>query len=290
MSNPILRDDVTPTSPRQFLADALDPVAFDGTRSEALHARLLARARARIEAGARHTRVRADGENWARVVDGVRVKLLNDGASTRSVLVEFEPGAALPMHRHHEHEQCLVLRGDLQMDDLDIRASDYHEAPAGSRHGRVRSTGGGLIYLRGVSLGSTAGVVLDMLTAWLPGRGDAPRTIRAAEGAWADLAPGVQAKRLFDGADETSMLLRLQPGAHAPAGLSTPEGEYLLLEGEGYVGDTLLRAGEYDYAHRDVPAFDLSSGVGALFYLHGKVTQALRTNQGRVLPGTRAAR
>ncbi len=171
-----------------------------------------------------------------------------------------------------------VLRGDLQMDDLDIRAGDYHEAPAGSRHGRVRSTGGALIYLRGVSLGSTAGVVRDMLTAWLPGRGDAPRTIRAAEGTWADLAPGVQAKRLFDGADETSMLLRLQPGAHAPAGLSTPEGEYLLLEGEGYVGDTLLRAGEYDYAHRDAPAFDLSSDVGALFYLHGKVTPALRTN------------
>jgi quercetin dioxygenase-like cupin family protein len=278
MSKPILPDDDTPASLQQLLAEALKPVAFDGARSDALRARLMARARASIEAGARHTRVRTDRENWACVVDGVRVKLLNEGASTRSVLVEFEPGAALPMHRHHEHEQCLVLRGDLQMDDLDIRAGDYHEAPAGSRHGRVRSTGGALIYLRGVSLGSTASVVRDMLTAWLPGRGDAPRTIRAAEGAWSELAPGVQVKRLFDGADETSMLLRLQPGAHAPAGLSAPEGEYLLLEGEGYVGDTLLRAGEYDYAHRDAPAFDLSSDVGALFYLHGKVAPALRTN------------
>jgi quercetin dioxygenase-like cupin family protein len=278
MSKPIPPDDDTPASLQQLLADALEPVAFDGARSDALRARLMARVRASIEAGARHTRVRADGQNWARVVDGVRVRLLNEGAGARSVLVEFQPGAALPMHRHHEHEQCLVLRGDLQMDDLDIRAGDYHEAPAGSRHGRVRSTGGALIYLRGVSLGSTARVVRDMLTAWLPGRGDAPRTIRAAEGAWADLAPGVKAKRLFDGSDESSMLLRLQPGAHAPAGLSTPEGEYLLLEGEGYVGDTLLRAGEYDYAHRDAPAFELSSDVGALFYLHGKVTQALRTN------------
>ena len=57
--------------------------------------------------------------------------------------------------------RAVVLRGDLQMDDLDIRAGDYHEAPAGSRHGRVSSTGGALIYLRGVSLGVGAGENYD---------------------------------------------------------------------------------------------------------------------------------
>jgi hypothetical protein len=46
MSKPILPDDDTPASLQQLLADALKPVAFDSTRSDALRARLLARARA----------------------------------------------------------------------------------------------------------------------------------------------------------------------------------------------------------------------------------------------------
>lgn len=270
MSTPRTPDDDAIATLQQLLTDALKPVTLDEARSDALRNRLLARAKASRAAVACHTVVRADGDGWARVVDGVRARLLNEGASTRSVLVEFDPGTSLPMHRHHEHEQCLVLRGDLQMDDLDIRAGDYHEAPAGSRHGRVSSTGGALIYLRGVSLGSTGRVIRDMVTAWLPSRGEAPRTIRAHEGRWSDLAPGVQAKRLFDGSDEASMLLRLQPGARVPPGLGTAEGEYLMIEGEGFVGDTLLRKGEYDYAHRNADAFELSSDVGALLYMHSR--------------------
>jgi quercetin dioxygenase-like cupin family protein len=276
MSTPRLPDDDDALATlQQLLAKALKPVALDAARSDALRSRLLARAQASLKAAARHTVVRADGDGWARVVDGVRARLLNEGASTRSVLVEFDPGASLPMHRHHEHEQCLVLRGDLQMDDLDIRAGDYHEAPAGSRHGRVSSTGGALIYLRGVSLGNTGRVIRDMVTAWLPSRGEAPRTIRADEGRWSDLAPGVRAKSLFDGSDEASMLLRLQPGARVPPGLGMAEGEYLMVEGEAYVGDTLLREGEYDYAHRNADAFELSSDVGALLYMHSRSRPSL---------------
>lgn len=118
--------------------------------------------------------------------------------------------------------------------------------------------------------------------AWLMtmtrSRGSAAHTIRAGEGLWSELSPGVQAKRLFDGADEASMLLRVAPGAPVPKALAAAEGEYPVIEGEAFVGDTLLRAGEYDYAHRDADDFELSSDIGALFYLHGKVTQALRTN------------
>jgi quercetin dioxygenase-like cupin family protein len=265
-------DDASMVTLQQLLAEALKPVDFDSARSDALRSRLLARARTSLIARARHTIVRRDDDRWARVVDGVRVKLLNEDTGTRSVLVEFDAGSALPMHRHHEHEQCLVLRGDLQMDDLDIRAGDYHEAPAGSRHGRVSSTGGALIYLRGVSLGDTRSVVRDMLTAWLPGRGGMPRTIRAGEGAWSDMAPGVQLKRLFEGNTENSMLLRLQPGARIAPDQGGFPGECLLIEGEAFVGDTLLRAGEYDCASDEADACELSSDIGALFYLHSRRT------------------
>jgi quercetin dioxygenase-like cupin family protein len=260
-------DDASMVTLQQLLAEALKPVDFGSARSDALRSRLLARARASLAARARHTIVRRDDDRWSRVVDGVRVKLLSEGTGTRSVLVEFDAGAALPMHRHHEHEQCLVLRGDLQMDDLDIRAGDYHEAPAGSRHGRVGSTGGALIYLRGVSLGDTKSVVRDMLTAWLPGRGGTPRTVREAEGAWADIAPGARLKPLFEDSEEASMLLRLEPGARVA---SVFPGECLVIEGEGFVGDTLLRDGEYDCAQDDVQACELSSDTGALFYLHSR--------------------
>ena len=249
------------------LAEALGPIAPDGARRARMRERLLDRARAsRAE---RFINVRRDDGEWRPLVSGVRVKLLCEGARSRSVLVELEAGAALPIHRHHEHEECVVLRGEAQLGDLRVRRGDYHVAPAGSRHGRVSSPTGALLYLRGTSIGSGMEVARDLITAWLPGAGAQPITVRADEGEWQDFAPGVQTKALWHDAGARSMLLRLQPGARVAAHPRRLDEECLMLEGEAFIGDTLLRSGEFQLAPAGTQHREVYSDVGALLYVHG---------------------
>lgn len=251
------------------LADALSPLLPDAGCAAAMRSRLIERVRASRAESSRFISVRRDEGEWRPLVDGVRVKLLNNAAVARSVLVEIEPGGALPIHRHHEHEECVVLRGEAQLGDLTVRQGDYHVALAGSRHGRVSSTNGALLYLRGVPIGNGAEVARDLLTAWLPGKGAAPITVRANEGEWQDFAPGVQTKELWREGGERSMLLRMQAGARLPGHPHPHAEDCLLLEGEAWIGDTLFRPGEFQHAPAGSVHRDLTSDVGALMYVHG---------------------
>jgi quercetin dioxygenase-like cupin family protein len=270
---------IDPEEPRSSeleaaLAEALAPIEPGSARGGAMRGRLLERARASRAAGEGFVNVRRDEGEWRALVAGVRVKILREGARSRSVLVELEPGASLPTHRHHEHEECVVLRGEAELGGLKVRQGDYHLAPAGSRHGRVGSRDGALLYLRGTSIGSGLEVARDLVTAWLPGARGEPLTIRAGEGEWRDYAPGVMAKSLWREDDAESMLLRLQPGARIAGHPHALDEECLMLEGEAFFGDTLLRAGEYQLAPAGTRHGDLVSDVGALLYVHGAARHA----------------
>lgn len=258
----------------QALAEALAPIAPDEVRGTALRARLIGRARASRAAEESFINLRRDEGEWHPLVKGVRVKTLCEAAHSRSVLVELASGASLPIHRHHEHEECVVLRGEARLGELQVRQGDYHVAPAGSRHGRVSSAGGALLYLRGTSIGSGVGVARDLITAWLPGAGASPVTVRADEGEWREMAPGVQTKSLWRDGDAGSMLLRLQPGACVGAHAHQIDEECLMLDGEAFLGDTLLRAGDYQLAPAGTCHGELASDVGALLFVHGAAPDA----------------
>lgn len=256
------------------LAEALQPVPPVAARGAAMRERLFERVRASREYSSGLITVRRDEGEWRPLAAGVRVKLLNDGAVARSVLVELEPGGALPIHRHHEHEECVVLRGEAQLGDLTVRQGDYHIALAGSRHGRVSSHCGALLYLRGVPIGHTLEVARDLVSAWLPGKGAAPITVRAEEGEWQDFVPGVQSKELWREGGERSLLLRMQAGARVPGHRHPFAEDCLLLEGEAFIGDTLFRPGEFQHAPAGSVHRDLTSDVGALMYVHGAADYA----------------
>ncbi len=267
---PIDSDDPRSTAMLETaLAEALTPIHPDPARGEKLRGRLLERARASRAAAVRFINVRREEGEWRPLVKGIRVKMLYEGARSRSVLVELEAGAALPAHRHHEHEECVVLRGEAQLGELGVREGDYHFAPAGSRHGRVSSQSGALLYLRGVPIGSGIEVARDLATAWLPGAGENPFTIRAGEGEWRNIAPGVQAKPLWRDADAQSMLVRLHPGARVAPHAHPLDEECLMLDGEAFFGDTLLRAGDYQLAPAGTQHCDVMTDVGALLYVRG---------------------
>jgi quercetin dioxygenase-like cupin family protein len=252
-----------------LLAGGLTPIAPAPERAAQMRARLLDRARRSRTADQRFITVHREEGDWRPLTRGVRAKMLCQGKRSRSVLVELEPGAALPTHRHHDHEECIVLSGEAQLGDLNVRAGDYHLAPAGSRHGRVSSRSGALLYLRGTSIGRGVDVARDLLGAWLPGAGDAPLTVRAQEGIWEDYAPGVKAKALWKDGERESLLLRLEPGARVAGHPHPCDEECLMLEGEAFFGDTLLRPGEYQLAPAGSQHRDVTSDVGALLFVHG---------------------
>lgn len=264
------------------LAEAMVPIALDPARSAQLRERLLQRARASRANDDRVINVRSDDVNWHSLAKGVRVKMLCKGARSRSVLVELDAGAALPRHAHHEHEECVVLRGEALLGDLRVCQGDYHIAPAGSRHGRVSSPGGALLYLRGTSIGSGVEVARDIITGWLPGSGDRPVTVRADEGDWLDVAPGVQTKHLWRDADVQSMLVRLQPDAGIAAHADRIDEECLMLDGEAFFGDTLLRSGEYQLAAAGTRRRHITTDVGALLFMHGSAGCLSQMSMGAV--------
>lgn len=95
------------------------------------------------------------------------------------------------------------------------------------------------------------------------------RTLRAGEGAWEEIAPGVRMKLLFvdDAAGTRSFLLRLAPGASLPAHTHHGPEECLVLEGEATLGDVTVHAGDYHLAPCGSRHGVVASRTGALLYL-----------------------
>ncbi len=247
------------------LLEAITPVPLSPDRADAVKQRLLTRIRASRTAGADFIHVRLEEGEWGRLVPGVRVKRLSGDA--RSVLLELQPGAAIPFHRHHEDEECVVLRGEAQLGDITVGVGDYHLARSGSRHGIVRSARGALLYLRGTPIGHGMEVARDVISALLPGRGQVPLTVHRDEGEWIERQPGVRLKLLHDDGHERSLLLSLAPGAHADFRDPPLDRECLVIECEAFAGDRLLRAGDYQLAPDGVRQPPFSSDVGSLLFV-----------------------
>ncbi|MEO8037241.1 MAG: cupin domain-containing protein [Betaproteobacteria bacterium] len=102
------------------------------------------------------------------------------------------------------------------------------------------------------------------------GERDAPGlvTLRREGAGWAEMLPGVHARLLQQVGTAQSWLVRLEPGARAPAHDHPDAEECVVLEGElQYLGGARLRAGDYQIAHRGAHHTELVSEVGALVFL-----------------------
>jgi len=88
---------------------------------------------------------------WIEIAPKIRKKVLmaNPETGAETYLLRAEPGAASPPHSHELDEHCLVLEGEMAFDDgVQLKAGDYHFAPAGSEHGIARTDVGVLVYVQ----------------------------------------------------------------------------------------------------------------------------------------------
>jgi len=93
-------------------------------------------------------------------------------------------------------------------------------------------------------------------------------TVPASDAGWVEVLPKVHAKLLYTDGTAQSYLVRLEPGARAPAHDHPAGEECIILEGEvRYLGGSTLRAGDYEVAHRGAHHTELVSDTGALVFL-----------------------
>ncbi len=101
-------------------------------------------------------------------------------------------------------------------------------------------------------------------------------TVRAGEGQWRELCPGVHKKHLFTDreAGYEAFLLRYEPGARLPAHEHSMTEECVMLEGDAWIGDLLIKAGDYHVIAAGVPHPEIRSDNGGIAYVRGEIRAA----------------
>ena len=127
-----------------LVAEAIAPVA----PAPAIKTRLMSRI-ANFQALRPIADVRRDEDDWVPFVPGIDVKVLfKDRETGRStVLLRMEPGARIPSHRHHDVEQCLVVKGDIRCGDIVYEAGDFVVMGKDTEHPEIHTVNGNLLLL-----------------------------------------------------------------------------------------------------------------------------------------------
>ena len=99
-------------------------------------------------------------------------------------------------------------------------------------------------------------------------------TIRADAGQWVEIVPRVHLKRLHRDGDARSYLLRLEPGGVLPRHHHDGDEECIVMEGEVFLGDLRVAAGDYHLAPRGATHGEIRSPRGALLFIRSAASMA----------------
>ena len=86
---------------------------------------------------------------WPAFVPGIQRRVLWQRDGQAALLYYAQPGAQVPHHTHGHDEECLMVQGELFLDDLLLQPGDYQLAPAGSGHHVTETDTGVVIYAHG---------------------------------------------------------------------------------------------------------------------------------------------
>jgi hypothetical protein len=173
------------------------------------------------------------------------------GEPLRVSLVELAPGAAWTGPGSGRHREWLLLQGQALLGAQILHAQDYLALPTGAPQPALRSSSGALLLLRESAL-----------------VGDACTSL-AADALWTPYAPRIERRLLWQQQGQAAMLYRTAAGAAVPCHRHRHDEECLMLAGELFLDDVLLRTLDYQLA----PAGSMHDSVLAetpvLLYAHG---------------------
>lgn len=182
-------------------------------------------------------------------------RALRPGEPLRTMLIELQPGGRWDGPAAGNHREWLVLRGAAHIGGEALRLRDYHVAPAGAASGLVRSDAGALLFLR------ESQQVADAT--------DTEFTVHDKDAGWPDYAPGIRRRVLWQRDGQAAMLYCAQPGASVPMHTHGHDEECLMVQGELFLDDLLLRQGDYQLAPAGTGHRVTETDTGVVIYAHG---------------------
>lgn len=93
--------------------------------------------------------VRDAETDWPDFVPGFKRRVLWQHNGQAAMMYQAAPGASVTMHRHGHDEECLMVQGELFLDDVLLQEGDYQLAPAGTGHRLTATDTGVVIYAHG---------------------------------------------------------------------------------------------------------------------------------------------
>jgi quercetin dioxygenase-like cupin family protein len=93
--------------------------------------------------------VRDADAGWPDFAPGIQRRVLWQRDGQAAMLYYAQAGAQVPQHSHGHDEECLMLQGELFLDDMLLQTGDYQVAPAGTGHRITETDTGVVIYAHG---------------------------------------------------------------------------------------------------------------------------------------------
>jgi quercetin dioxygenase-like cupin family protein len=248
-------------------------------RIDAVQRRLAERVRRSANAHREFTTVRREDLTWQTVAAGCEESQLVSTAYTRVVQVRLAAGAALHWPDDAHAQEVLVVQGSVQAvpagaDAPSVLAPHGFALRNAAAAGALRAHDGpALLYVR--HLLAEAQTLPEPERAWWLMPRAALHLVPAGARKWRPSFPGVDVMALWGSAAITSMLVRFAPGARVPDHQHAVHEDCLMLEGEMFLGDILLRAGDYQLAPAGGGHFGEMSDVGGTFFFHGAIDPVL---------------
>ncbi len=186
---------------------------------------------------------------------------LRPGEPRRVRIVDLAAGARWrPDVAEGDRSEWLLMAGELQLGEALLRPRDFHLQAAGAGAIEVASTIGARWYLREA-----------------PGTPQATLTVHDSDAGWDDFAPGIKRRVMWASADgEAALLYHALPGAAVPRHGHGHDEECLMLEGDIFLDDVLLRPGEYQLAPAGSVHGGVSTDTGLVLFAHGDLALDLR--------------
>ncbi len=263
------------------LAAGLQPATQAAPRADGLRQRLLERVRQSALAHREYLTVRTEDGSWLPQAPGACCKTLRRDSSVHVALHRLKVGAALPWPGNVEAQEVLLLSGALATAS---GAASPHGLP-GALGYRIRSHGG-----EGEALVATAESVVyvrELLSArpplppleahwWALALAHTSTWVDPSRKRWHASGEGVQVLPLRGDGDVVSMLVRFEPGASVADHGHAVDEDCLVLQGDMFLGDILLRTGDYQLAPAGGSHFGETSEKGVLFFFHGALDPVLK--------------
>jgi quercetin dioxygenase-like cupin family protein len=195
---------------------------------------------------------------------------MRPGEPVQVRLVELAPNAAwmLPAGEPDVGRDWLLMQGSALVQAegeaaVELRPLDYLvQGDAASRAAACASAG-------------AQGAVLMLRERALGGAGQGTRMSREAPGQWEEYAPLIKRRLLWQEGPLAAMLWLAEPGASVPHHRHGHDEECLMLRGDLFQDDCLLREGDYQLAPSGSAHLTVSTDTGALIYAHGDLDMQL---------------